>query len=262
MALSLKNTFLSFDVREGVCCSFTASRRARSLDATELRSNSMSAITEHLETLNQLIENKEPSACITSGFRKVSSCSSVSTMASEGPQSLQNGMSITSMSPLPSWADCFDSDGEDVKFELVTEATPKVSTNCSKMAGRTPVRRSGGPAGTVCHAPSRGSLSFPAAVGKPVRPSGAPVCRPAMTTVAEEQAPHVSKCDVPLAAPSLGSVGHEAGRCAGACKYFSKARGCKDATQCSHCHLCTWNCKLHSKQRRARAKGCHQEVTQ
>merc|ERR1740130_1214650 len=119
------------------------------------------------------------------------------------------------MSSLTSWADCVDSDEHDVQFDMVIEAMPEVSADCTKVFGRTPVRRSGGPAGSVCRAPVRGGLSFPAAVGRPVRPSGAPVCRtgPVMTTVAEEQAPHILKCDIPLVVPSLGSVGHEAGTC-------------------------------------------------
>lgn len=41
-------------------------------------------------------------------------------------------------------------------------------------------------------------------------------------------------------APSHGSVGHPH-RCADACKYALKKRGCKDGAQCDHCHLCEWN---------------------
>jgi len=40
--------------------------------------------------------------------------------------------------------------------------------------------------------------------------------------------------------PSFGSVGHPL-QCAPACKYVTKARGCKDGDQCSHCHICTWH---------------------
>jgi len=39
--------------------------------------------------------------------------------------------------------------------------------------------------------------------------------------------------------PTRGSVGHPQ-TCAEACKYFRKARGCKDAENCDRCHLCSW----------------------
>jgi hypothetical protein len=37
---------------------------------------------------------------------------------------------------------------------------------------------------------------------------------------------------------SVGSMGHP--HCNGACKYNSKAKGCKDGEQCDHCHICVW----------------------
>jgi len=41
--------------------------------------------------------------------------------------------------------------------------------------------------------------------------------------------------------PSVGSVGHPHA-CAGlGCKFFNKARGCKDGQLCTRCHLCRWN---------------------
>lgn len=38
---------------------------------------------------------------------------------------------------------------------------------------------------------------------------------------------------------SKGSNGHPYS-CADACKFASKARGCRDGTGCDHCHLCRW----------------------
>ncbi|CAE8615730.1 unnamed protein product [Polarella glacialis] len=38
---------------------------------------------------------------------------------------------------------------------------------------------------------------------------------------------------------SMGSLGHPY-TCAEACKYFLKARGCKDGAACDRCHLCEW----------------------
>jgi len=42
-----------------------------------------------------------------------------------------------------------------------------------------------------------------------------------------------------LDAPSVGSLGHPL-KCADACKYVHKARGCKDGASCTRCHLCQW----------------------
>jgi hypothetical protein len=36
-----------------------------------------------------------------------------------------------------------------------------------------------------------------------------------------------------------GSAGHPHA-CAKPCKYFAKARGCKDGAMCDHCHSCVW----------------------
>eukprot|EP00930_Biecheleria_cincta_P006832 TRINITY_DN10790_c0_g1_i1.p1 TRINITY_DN10790_c0_g1~~TRINITY_DN10790_c0_g1_i1.p1 ORF type:complete len:256 (-),score=18.02 TRINITY_DN10790_c0_g1_i1:118-801(-) len=41
------------------------------------------------------------------------------------------------------------------------------------------------------------------------------------------------------AAPSDGSSGHPL-TCGPPCKYASKAKGCKDGSDCDHCHLCVW----------------------
>eukprot|EP00930_Biecheleria_cincta_P013371 TRINITY_DN11957_c0_g1_i1.p1 TRINITY_DN11957_c0_g1~~TRINITY_DN11957_c0_g1_i1.p1 ORF type:complete len:226 (-),score=36.69 TRINITY_DN11957_c0_g1_i1:44-721(-) len=38
---------------------------------------------------------------------------------------------------------------------------------------------------------------------------------------------------------SQGSFGHPYS-CGGACKYFSKPKGCKDGANCDHCHICHW----------------------
>lgn len=40
--------------------------------------------------------------------------------------------------------------------------------------------------------------------------------------------------------PSVGSIGHPH-TCAEACKFYPKARGCKDGALCTRCHLCRWN---------------------
>jgi len=40
--------------------------------------------------------------------------------------------------------------------------------------------------------------------------------------------------------PSIGSKGHKQGKCADACKYACKPRGCKDGLSCTRCHLCDW----------------------
>lgn len=42
--------------------------------------------------------------------------------------------------------------------------------------------------------------------------------------------------------PSVGSAGHPQ-RCAAACKYFQKSKGCKDGEACDRCHLCAWKSK-------------------
>lgn len=39
--------------------------------------------------------------------------------------------------------------------------------------------------------------------------------------------------------PSVGSMGHPY-TCAGPCKFMRKAKGCKDGSLCTHCHLCRW----------------------
>lgn len=60
---------------------------------------------------------------------------------------------------------------------------------------------------------------------------------------------------------SLGSIGHP-NTCAEPCKYFWKARGCKDGAKCTRCHRCPWinppgACRTHRSGRavkRARKK--------
>mmetsp|Transcript_65321 Transcript_65321/g.103496 ORF Transcript_65321/g.103496 Transcript_65321/m.103496 type:complete len:245 (-) Transcript_65321:59-793(-) len=54
-----------------------------------------------------------------------------------------------------------------------------------------------------------------------------------------------------IAWPSSGSIGHP-NTCAQACKYFRKARGCKDADRCDRCHLCIWKQPSAGKQGEAR----------
>lgn len=66
------------------------------------------------------------------------------------------------------------------------------------------------------------------------------------------------------AAPSAGSLGHPYS-CGPACKYASKARigkGCKDGTDCTHCHLCVWSSTQYSRQRRDRRKAAHRQQRQ
>lgn len=53
--------------------------------------------------------------------------------------------------------------------------------------------------------------------------------------------------------PSLGSVYHPHG-CAQPCKYFQKARGCKDGMNCTRCHLCIW---VRDGKSRKKPKGKH-----
>mmetsp|Transcript_50586 Transcript_50586/g.156551 ORF Transcript_50586/g.156551 Transcript_50586/m.156551 type:complete len:208 (+) Transcript_50586:72-695(+) len=52
--------------------------------------------------------------------------------------------------------------------------------------------------------------------------------------------------------PWQGSMGHP-DRCALPCKYAFKARGCKDGSACTRCHLCPWT-KAGEQKARARAK--------
>jgi len=40
--------------------------------------------------------------------------------------------------------------------------------------------------------------------------------------------------------PSVGSMGHPKA-CGEACKFVHKARGCKDGSFCTRCHLCRWS---------------------
>lgn len=43
--------------------------------------------------------------------------------------------------------------------------------------------------------------------------------------------------------PSVGSIGHPF-KCALACKYATKANGCKDGHACVRCHMCRWSKSL------------------
>jgi len=54
--------------------------------------------------------------------------------------------------------------------------------------------------------------------------------------------------------PSLGSIGHPH-QCADACKYYWKARGCKDGADCNRCHLCTWRQIPYYRAHRRHLKG-------
>lgn len=53
--------------------------------------------------------------------------------------------------------------------------------------------------------------------------------------------------------PCIGSIGHPLS-CAEPCKFFSKARGCKDGANCTRCHLCLWN-RYHTRIGRWRREG-------
>lgn len=71
-------------------------------------------------------------------------------------------------------------------------------------------------------------------------------------TICTRQSSHNGSCDLACqddAAPSVGSRGHPH-RCNKPCKYFMKARGCKDGANCDRCHLCTW-----VKESKSRHKG-------
>jgi len=62
-----------------------------------------------------------------------------------------------------------------------------------------------------------------------------------------------------IAPVSAGSVGHPY-RCAEACKYARKSRGCKDGAACVRCHLCEWKKKgvrkpVQERERRMRVNG-------
>lgn len=57
------------------------------------------------------------------------------------------------------------------------------------------------------------------------------------TNGSRRKAMQVTAGPVPIC--SKGSIGHPR-RCADACKYAFKKRGCKDGAACDHCHLCVW----------------------
>jgi len=59
--------------------------------------------------------------------------------------------------------------------------------------------------------------------------------------------------NLPMCMPSSGSMGHPLS-CGPACKYVWKSRGCKDGSQCSHCHLCKFDGKKNDKIRRQRRR--------
>lgn len=60
-----------------------------------------------------------------------------------------------------------------------------------------------------------------------------------MASSDEESAPAEMQAGEPTC-HSKGSIGHPF-TCGNACKYFRKAKGCKDGLDCDHCHLCPWN---------------------
>ena len=47
-------------------------------------------------------------------------------------------------------------------------------------------------------------------------------------------------------AVSYGSVGHPC-HCGEPCKFIKKKRGCKDGSECHHCHFCAWRRQPRSK---------------
>jgi len=55
--------------------------------------------------------------------------------------------------------------------------------------------------------------------------------------------------------PSVGSIGHPHA-CAEACKFYSKARGCKDGAMCTRCHSCRF-----SKHYRGKPKPVPKQAT-
>lgn len=57
---------------------------------------------------------------------------------------------------------------------------------------------------------------------------------------------------------SRGSIGHPF-HCGDACKYVWKQKGCKDGTECTHCHLCTYSRwkEKHPAAQRARQRKRH-----
>lgn len=60
------------------------------------------------------------------------------------------------------------------------------------------------------------------------------------TELRSQDAAEASAAAVDQALPSVGSAGHPTG-CNAPCKYFWKARGCKDGAKCDRCHLCRWS---------------------
>jgi hypothetical protein len=65
--------------------------------------------------------------------------------------------------------------------------------------------------------------------------------------------------------PSHGSIGHPFS-CSNPCKYFRKARGCKDGENCDHCHLCEWT-QCHQRRqagekRESRRKALNRQLEQ
>jgi len=96
-----------------------------------------------------------------------------------------------------------------------------------------------------------------ATVAAPAAPSAAPAVEEEEDDDDEEEAADQNPPPPPPPATaachagsySIGSLGHP-DRCAVACKYNTKARGCKDGTLCSRCHLCKWKRRTDMKKQR------------
>lgn len=64
-------------------------------------------------------------------------------------------------------------------------------------------------------------------------------------------------CDEDLA--SAGSSNHPHA-CAGPCKYYCKAKGCKDGASCDRCHLCMWTRPKRKSNRSPSASRSTEEI--
>lgn len=65
------------------------------------------------------------------------------------------------------------------------------------------------------------------------------VCVPCTNAEEATPVPCSSQSLEPNLVLSQGSIGHPES-CSEACKYASRARGCKDGADCDRCHLCEW----------------------
>merc|ERR1712216_407862 len=60
---------------------------------------------------------------------------------------------------------------------------------------------------------------------------------------------------------SAGSLNHPHA-CAGPCKYYRKAKGCKDGAACDRCHLCVWTRPKTRKSSQSTSASCSSEEVQ